>query len=127
MRSLVVRTLGTLAAVALLAQQPGRAQTARTGDLADSRRITLRGTPQGDVAVSDSVIARMLRAGELTNVRVQNDPQIAGRQIQTLQQVYKGVPVEGGSVTLQKAGQTTVSAFGTVFNGVSIETTPAIA
>jgi bacillolysin len=60
-------------------------------------------------------------------VGIQDDRQIAGRQTETLQQVYKGIPVEGGSVTLQKAGPTTVSVFGTLFNDVSIDTTPAIA
>ena len=46
---------------------------------------------------------------------------------QTLQQFYNGIPVEGGSVTMQKAGPTTVSAFGTVYSDISIDTTPAIA
>src|SRR6185295_17024634 len=75
----------------------------------------------------NSLIARMLQAGELRSVRVQDDPQIAGRQMQTLQQVYKGIPVEGGSVSLQKAGPATVSVFGTLFNAVSVDITPAIA
>ena len=87
----------------------------------------LRATTQDAVAESNSLITRMLQAGELKSVRVQDDPQIAGRQIQTLQQVYKGIPVEGGSVTLQRAGPTTVSVFGTLFNAVSVDTTPAIA
>jgi hypothetical protein len=69
----------------------------------------------------------MLQAGELTSVGVQADPQIAGRHTQTLHQVYKGIPVEGGSVTLQRAGSATVAAFGTLFNPISIDTTPAIA
>jgi Zn-dependent metalloprotease len=47
--------------------------------------------------------------------------------MQTLQQVYNGIPVEGGSVTLQRAGPTTVSVFGTLFNAVSVDMTPAIA
>ena len=94
---------------------------------ADSGRIMLTATTQSAVAESNSLITRMLQAGELTSVRVQDDPQIAGRQIQTLQQVYKGIPVEGGSVTLQRAGPTTVSVFGTLFNAVSIDMTPAIA
>jgi Zn-dependent metalloprotease len=126
MRLLVLRTLGTFVAVAVLVQ-PGRAQTAQGGNPADSRRIMLRATARAAVAESNSLITRMLQAGELTNVRVQDDPQIAGRQIQTLRQVYKGIPVEGGSVTLQKAGPTTVSVFGTLFSDISIDTTPAIA
>jgi len=83
-------------------------------------------TPAG-IAQSTNRISRMLQVGELTNVRVQDDPQIAGRQIQTLQQIYKGIPVEGGSVTLQRAGQTTISVFGTLYDAVSLDVTPAIA
>jgi thermolysin len=127
MRLLVLRTLGTFVAFALLVQQPGHAQVAQAGDGADSGRITLTATTQSAIAESNSLIIRLLQAGELTSVRVQDDPQIAGRQIQTLQQVYKGIPVEGGSVTLQRAGPTTVSVFGTLFNAISVDTTPAIA
>jgi bacillolysin len=127
MRSLVLTTLGISIAIALLVQQPGRAQVAQAGNGADSGRIMLTATTQSEVAESNSLITRMLQAGELTSVRVQDDRQIAGRQIQTVQQVYKGIPVEGGSVTLQRAGPTTVSVFGTLFNAISVDTTPAIA
>jgi len=119
--------LGAIVAVLLLVQQSGRAQTPRGGDGINSSRITLAAITQSAVAESNGLITRMLQAGELASVRVQNDPQIAGRQIQTLQQVYKGIPVEGGSVTLQTAGPATLSVFGTVFNGVSLAMPPAIA
>jgi bacillolysin len=127
MRSLVLTTLGMLIAVAPLMQQPGHAQVAQAANGTDSGRIMLTATTQSAVLESNSLITRMLQAGELTSLRVHDDPQIAGRQIQTLQQVYKGIPVEGGSVTLQRAGPTTVSVFGTLFNAVSVDTTPAIA
>ncbi|HUS22139.1 MAG TPA: hypothetical protein VMZ66_09040, partial [Aeromicrobium sp.] len=52
--------------------------------------------------------------------------QIAGRQHQTLQQLYKGLTVEGGSVSLQTAGQATVSVFGTLYSDISLDTTPGI-
>ena len=87
----------------------------------------LSATTQDAIADSNRLITRMLQASELKSVHVQDDPQIAGRQIQTLQQVYQGIPVEGGSVTLQKSGAVTVSMFGTLFNAISIDTTPAIA
>jgi len=119
--------LGTVAALALLVQPPGRALFAQAGPAIDSRRITVAATTQTAVAESNSVIARMLQAGELASVRILDDPQIAGRQIQTLQQVYRGIPVEGGSVTLQKAGPATVSMFGTLFSDVAVNLTPAIA
>jgi Zn-dependent metalloprotease len=126
MRSLVMTTLGMSVAAAVV-QPPGRAQVAQLGTTADSTRIMLMATTQSAVADSNILITRMLQAGELTSVRVQDDPQVAGRQIQTLQQVYRGIPVEGGSVTLQRAGPTTVAVFGTLFSAVSVDTAPAIA
>ena len=88
MHSLVLTTSGTSIAAALLVQQPGQAQIPKADNPADSRRITLAATTQRAVAESNNLITRMLRTGELTSVRVQDDPQIAGRQIQTLQQIY---------------------------------------
>jgi bacillolysin len=126
MRVPVLRTLGTFVALGLLLQQPGGAQIPQTGDGTNPGRVTFTATTQSAVAESNGVIGRMLQAGELTSVRVKDDPQIAGRQTETLQQFYKGIPVEGGSVTLQKAGPATISVFGTLFNPISIETTPAI-
>lgn len=117
----------TLATVALVTQQPGRAQSSQTANPADSRRISVAATTQSAVAESNATIARMQQAGELTSVGTQDDREIPGRQSQTLQQMYKGIPVEGGSVSLQKAGPATISAFGTLFTGVSVDTTPAIA
>jgi bacillolysin len=127
MRTLVLTTLGLSVAVGLVTQQAGRAQVAQGSNVADSNRIMLRATTQSGLVESNNLITRMLQVGELTNVRVQDDPQVAGRQIQTLQQIYKGIPVEGGSVTVQKAGPATVSAFGTLFSPVSVDVIPAIA
>jgi Zn-dependent metalloprotease len=123
----VLRTFAVFVAVALLVQQPAPALIAQEGNALDPRRLMLTAATQADVIQSNSVIARMLQARELTSVRIHDDPQIPNRQIQTLQQIYKGIPVEGGSVTLQKAGPTTISVFGTVFNDISLDITPAIA
>ena len=126
MRSLLLATFWIFIPAALM-QQPGRAQVAQAGTPADSTRTMLTATTQSAVAESNILITRMMQSGELTSVRIQDDPQIAGRQIQTLQQVYQGIPVEGGSVTLQRAGPTTIAVFGTLFNGVSVDTAPVIA
>jgi len=122
----VLRTLGTIVAVAVLLQQHGRAQTTQAGGESGSNRITLSATSQVAIVQSNTLIARMMQAGELRSVRVVNDRQIPGRQTQTMQQMHRGVPVEGGSVTLQRTGSTTVSVFGTLFNSISIDVTPAI-
>jgi bacillolysin len=127
MRLLVFRMLGLSVAIAVIAQQAGGAQTPQVGDGTNSVRITFTAVTQTAVSESNDVITRMVKAGELANVRIQDDPQIAGRQIQTLQQIFKGIPVEGGSLTVQRAGSATVSVFGTVFSPISLDTTPAIA
>jgi bacillolysin len=120
----VLATFATFVLIALSMQLPGRAQIAQNA--LDSRRITFTATTQSAVVESNPLISRMLQAGELTSVRVLNDRQIANRQTQTLQQVYQGIPVEGGSVTLQRAGAATISVLGTLFNDISVDVTPAI-
>jgi bacillolysin len=127
MRLPMLPTLGTVITAALLAHQAGEAQMAQAGNPADSRRITVAATTPIAVNESTGRIARMVQAGDLASVGVQDDVQLPGRQTQTLQQVYRGIPVEGGSVTLQRAGPITVSIFGTLFEDVSVNTTPAIA
>jgi Zn-dependent metalloprotease len=119
--------LAVAAAAAFILQMPGRAQVAQATDPDGSHRTTLVAPTQAAVAESNARIARMVQAGELASVRVLDDPQISGRQLETLQQVYKGVPVEGGSVTLQKAGAATISTFGTLYDSIALDTTPAIA
>src|SRR5688572_12004054 len=99
---------------------------AQEGNALNAGRILLTATTQVAVIQSNSLIARMVQARELTTVKVHDDPQIPNRQIQTLQQSYKGIPVEGGSVTLQKAGPTTISVLGTLFSDIALNTTPAI-
>jgi Zn-dependent metalloprotease len=122
----VLSTFATLVAAALLVQQPGRAVIAQEGSALNARQITMTATTQVAVVESNGLIARMLQARELTSVRIQDDPQIPNRQTETLQQVYRGIPVEGGSVTLQKAGSATISILGTLFNDISVDITPAI-
>jgi thermolysin len=123
----VLTTLAIAIALGVIRQQTGRAEAAQAANSFDSRRVAMMATTPDTVGQSTAQIAAMLQAGDLASVRIQDDPQITGRQTQTLQQFYKGIPVEGGSVTLQKAGPATLSILGSVFSGISIDTTPAIA
>jgi hypothetical protein len=120
-RILLVLTLGILIAIAVVPHPVGHAQTSQISE-PDSHRVSVTATARAAVAESTGLIARMLQAAELTSMQVQNDQQMAGRQLHTLQQVYKGIPVEGGSVSLQSAGQTTVSVFGTLFHDIDVDT-----
>jgi bacillolysin len=127
MRSLSLIALGIVVSVAFLVPQPASGQAAQGANLADSRRTAVAATTPAAIADANNRVARMLQSGELASVRIQDDPQIAGRQMQTFQQFYQGIPVEGGSVTQQKSGAATISAFGTLYNDISIDTAPAIA
>lgn len=123
---MVMATFAALVTAGLLQQQPERGLAAQEQQSPDSRRITLTATTQAAAVQSNSMIASMLQARELASVRIQDDPDIRNRQTQTLQQFYKGIPVEGGSVTLQKAGAATISVLGTVYSDISLDITPAI-
>lgn len=114
--------------LSLLFPQPSRAQGSQSGSsLANPRRVAIAATTLVAAAEANRTIDGMLKTGDLKSVRLVDDAQIAGRQSQTLQQFYKGIPVEGASVTLQKAGARTISLFGTLYNGISLDTTPGIA
>jgi thermolysin len=71
-------------------------------------------------------IDAMQRAGELRVQRTTRDTEIAGRTHERLVQYYKEVPVFGGDVTRQSAGGQTVSVFGALYSGISLDVTPAL-
>ncbi|HKE88482.1 MAG TPA: M4 family metallopeptidase, partial [Vicinamibacterales bacterium] len=79
-----------------------------------------------ELRVWDGTIDRMVRANQLLALGSIPDPDIDGRRHESLAQYYQGIPVYGGSVSRQTAQGVTVSIIGTVFNGISIDTTPAL-
>ena len=74
----------------------------------------------------DSTIDGMVRANQLVVLNSLADPDIDGRRHESLAQYYLGIPVYGGSLSRQTAQGVSVSIIGTVFNGISIDTTPAL-
>lgn len=123
MRSLVAVIGGSVIAVILLAQQGGaQAPVGAPG----SGRLSFTAVTPPDVSRANATIAGMIRSGDLSSVSVLDDPQIDGRRIQSLQQVYRGVVVEGGGVTMQIAGAETLSIFGTVFTDIALDTEPGV-
>lgn len=127
MRSFVWTTVGCAAALLLLGQQTSSAQRAFAETAAGAGRLAIAAITPTDVAQATAVVTRMALAGELRRINAQNDPTVAGRVIDNLQQVYRGIPVEGGGLTVQTAGSTTVSVFGTVFTDITLDPTPALA
>ena len=95
--------------------------------------------PPGPVAVSagyatgadewrrwDTLLDSMVRAGDLVTMSRRNDRAVAGHVHEYLAQHVDGVPVQGGGVSRQLDGGVTVSLFGTVFDGIDIETSPTL-
>lgn len=80
-----------------------------------------------DLRTWDSQVNRMIRDGELTLQRERADTMIAGRRHERYAQMANGVPVYGGDVARQVDGKgLTISIFGTVYEGIRIETEPTL-
>jgi Zn-dependent metalloprotease len=75
----------------------------------------------------DATVDGMARTGDLVAVSHLSDASIAGRTHQYLAQYHAGVPVFGGGVSRQlDAGGVTVSLFGTLHQGLDVDTAPAL-
>jgi hypothetical protein len=121
---LIARLLGCLlflgAAKAVAAQilmEPGT----RSG------RIAVYAASPSELQTWDSTIDRMVRSRQLIAVDFRPDPDIDGRVHEDLLQYYQGIPVYGGGLSRQTAQAVPVSIIGTLFEGISIDPTPALA
>ena len=75
----------------------------------------------------DATVDGMARTGDLVVMSHLSDASIAGRTHQYLAQYHAGVPVFGGGVSRQlDAGGVTVSLFGTLHQGLDVDTAPAL-
>jgi len=106
-------------AAALLASAPAAAQDRSTalaiapGSLSELREWDVR-------------IDRMLRAGELRIRVARNDALVAGRAHERADQYHRGVRVFGADVARQLENGLLISAFGTVYPGITVETSARI-
>ena len=74
----------------------------------------------------DVRIERMLRSGELRVARTREDPAVEGRTHERASQYYAGVRVFGADVARQLDRGQLVSAFGRLYEGISLEVAPRI-
>ncbi|HEY1304562.1 MAG TPA: M4 family metallopeptidase [Vicinamibacterales bacterium] len=88
--------------------------------------VTVYAASPNDLRQWDRTIDGMVRGRELIVMSSRADPDIESRQHESLAQYYQGVPVFGGTLTRQTAQGLTVSILGTVYEGISIDTTPAL-
>ncbi len=89
------------------------------------QRVTA-GTDRGiaELRQWDQRVTSMLRDGDLRVTQLTVDPDVTGRTHERAAQYYKGVRVVGADVTRQAADGQTVSIFGALYSGISIDTTP---
>ena len=74
----------------------------------------------------DAEIDSMVRTGELVVMSRLDDERLPGREHQYVAQFFQGVPVFGGGVSRQLDRGVTVSLFGTLHQGLDIDTTPVL-
>ena len=106
-------------AAGLLRFEPLNAQSPRDPRILGARSLT-------DLRAQDDRVTRMIRGGDLRVRERQADKLITGRSIERADQFYQGVRVFGGDVARQMANSQTVSLFGTVYEDITIDTTPVI-
>ena len=75
----------------------------------------------------DETVDRLARNGDLVVMSRLGDPSVEGRTHEYLAQHHAGMPVLGGGVSRQlDAGGVTVSLFGTLHQGIEVDSTPRL-
>ena len=118
--SLAAATVCAAAAAILLALAPAQAQSRRGVPGIIPRSL-------GELRAEDARLDRMLRGRDLRLRESRADKLVPGRRVERADQYHRGVRVFGADVARQLAGGQTVSIFGTVYDGLTIDTTPRIA
>jgi thermolysin len=83
-------------------------------------------TQAADLRAADAEIGRMVRGDELRLRASETDQLMTERRHQRFDQYHRGVRVFGGEMVRQLDGAETISVFGTVYQAVDIDTTPAL-
>jgi Zn-dependent metalloprotease len=89
------------------------------------RPTMLAATENLAVRQAESLVDRLVRAGDLKAFRLTN-PFLPDRSHERLAQYSHGVPVYGADITRQKDGGRTRSVFGVVYENIDLDTTPTV-
>jgi Zn-dependent metalloprotease len=117
-RAPIVAVPAVIAALAVSPQPAGQTRSFAAVSATTANLATLR---DWDVRVD-----RMARAGDLRLHDEHQDTLMPGRRHERLEQLFQGIRVWGGDIARQTARGTTVSVFGTLYNGIDIGTDPAL-
>ena len=120
-----VRTAYASTVIALLLAALTPAAFGQSPD-APRGRISMTTAAASDRRVWGARVDAMLRSGELRMRRVDADTMIADRSHERADQYYRGVRVFGADVARQLRGGVTESVFGTIYQGIDIDPSPAI-
>ena len=118
------RALAALAALAVLAVSGAAAGQEPFG------RRDLAATSAADASAlrrADELVDALARADELAPAAAAPDRYLPRRVHEGFRQVHEGVPVQGGGVSRQLADGVAVSIFGTLHQGIEVDTTPRVA
>ncbi len=94
---------------------------------AEVRRTSVAASGGAALAEWTSRVDRMIATGDLATRQTRDDTQLAGRRHERLAQLHRGVPVFGGELVVQSDAAQVLSVFGTLYEDIDIEVTPAIA
>ena len=115
-RALIAAGVLAVPAVGLAGQEP-----------AARLEIAVTETRISELRRADEMVDAMTRADELLLVSRTPDRYLSERVHEGFLQYHEGVPVVGGGVSRQLAGGVSVSIFGTLHEGIDVDTTPLVA
>ena len=93
---------------------------------AGRRQITVTETRMSALRDTDQMVDALVRNDRLALASRTPDRYLPDRVHEGLIQYHEGVPVVGGGVARQRAGGVTVSIFGTLHEGIDVDTTPLV-
>ena len=114
--------MGLAAAAALAVPVAGSAGQAP----ADRLEIAVTGTEVSALRRTDDLVDARMRNDELVLASRTPDRYLSGRVHEGFAQYHGGVPVLGGGVSRQLADGVTVSIFGTLHEGIDVDTAPRV-
>jgi Zn-dependent metalloprotease len=71
-------------------------------------------------------VESLLASGELAVRLTRDDTMIPGRRHERLAQLHRGVPVFGGELTRQSDASSTLTVFGTLYEGIDVDVAPRL-
>ncbi len=88
--------------------------------------ITVTEARIAELRRTDELVDALARNDELVQVSRTPDRYLSERVHEGFRQYHEGVPVVGGGISRQLAGGVTVSIFGTLHEGIDVDTTPFV-